>query len=233
MHLSCPDCGAAIPADDVNIDQGLARCRACNGVINVKQAVGADKHPPVPRPRVGQPPAFTVEDLGSGVRLSYRWFTWVAVLLTVFCVAWDSFLIVRYSTAFKAGAPLPTGIFAIPLVAVGVGLTYTVLALYLNRTVLVVNDGRLTVRHGPIPWPGRRDVDLSELEQLFCEENMTRGRNGAVSYSYTVNCLLKGERRVSLLSSLPDRQKALFVEQLVEGYLGIEDRPVDGELPRQ
>jgi len=53
-----------------------------------------------------------------------------------------------------------------------------------------------------------------------------------VSYSYNVNGLLKGGKRVRLLDSLPDREQALFVEQVVEGYLGIEDRPVGGELSR-
>jgi hypothetical protein len=44
--------------------------------------------------------------------------------------------------------------------------------------------------------------------------------------------VLKGGKCVTVLSNLPDEDQARFVEQVVEDYLGIEDRPVGGELPR-
>jgi hypothetical protein len=233
MHLSCRDCGAAIPAEDVNIDKGIAKCRACGAVLDVEEALrgpgGATR--PQPRPRAPQPRSITIEDLGDGLRLTRRWFTWGVLFLTVFCVMWDGFLVFWYANALRPGAPLFAALFPILHVAIGLTLTYTVLTGYLNRTVLEVSQGRLTVRHGPLPWPGNRDVDLSELDQLYCEEKISRGRNG-VSYAYNVCGLLKGGQRLPLLSGLPDRSQALFVEQLVEGYLGIEDRAVGGELPR-
>jgi len=163
MHLTCPDCGAAIPADDINIDQGIAKCRACNAVINVAEEVHAGGSVPsiLRRPRVPQPPRITVEDLGDGLRLTRRWFSGTAVALTFFCVFWDGFLVVWYSIAFGAGGPWFMVVFPLLHVVVGIGLTYFTLALYLNRSVLEVRDGRLTIRHGPLPWPGNRNLDTS------------------------------------------------------------------------
>jgi hypothetical protein len=238
MHLTCRDCGATIAAEDINIDRGLAKCRACNAVIDVEQAVRGAGGPATgkARPRVPQPPGITVEDLGGGLRLTRRWFVWAALFLTFFCVAWDSFLIFWYAMAVGMGGGGAFSwiaiIFPVAHVAAGVGLTYFTLALYLNRTVLEVNNGRLTVRSGPLPWPGNRDLDVSEVEQIFCQESTSRSRNGNVSFSYNVSAVLKGGRKETLLSSLPNQDQALFVEQLVEAYLGIEDRPVGGELPR-
>jgi hypothetical protein len=235
MHLTCPDCGAAVPAEDVNIERGIGKCRACNAVIDVETALrgsdggaGAVRRPPVP-----QPGSITVEDLGgTGLRLTRRWFTWGVLLLTVFCVIWDGFLVFWYTMALQPGAPWFAVVFPLIHVTVGVLLTYSTLAMYVNRTVLEINDGRLTVRHGPLPWPGNRDLDVSEVEQLYCEEKTSRSRQGNVSYTYKVCGLLKGGRRETLLDSLPQRDHALFVEQFIEKYLGIEDRPVGGELPR-
>ena len=234
MQLTCPDCGAGIPAEDVNIDSGIGKCRACNAVIDVAAALrghdnshGFPRRPPAPQPR-----SITIEDLGSGLRLTRSWFTLQALFLTVFCIVWDSFLVFWYSKVLEPNAPWIMAVFPVMHVAIGIFLTYTTLALYLNRTVLEVNEGRLTVRHGPLPWPGNREVDVSELEQLYCEEKASQGRRGAVSYTYNVCGLLKGGRRVTVLSSLPDRDQALFVEQIIEKYLGIEDGPVGGELPR-
>jgi hypothetical protein len=234
MQLTCPDCGAAIPAEDVNIDRGLGKCRACNAVIDVEAALrgpgggpGFSPRRPAPRPR-----AITIEDLGPGLRLTCRWFTWEVVPLTVFCLFWDTFLVVWYSMALRPGAPWILAVFPLLHLAVGVGLTYTALAVYLNRTVLEVNEGRLTVRHRPLPWPGMRDVSVAELEQLYCEERVPRSRPGVMAYNYKVCGLLQGDRRVTLMDNLRELDQALFVEQVVEKYLGIDDRPVGGELPR-
>jgi hypothetical protein len=234
MHLTCPDCGAAIPAEDVNIDRGIGKCRACNAVIDVEKALHnpADRGALLQRPPAPQPRSMTVEDIGTGMRLTRRWFTWATLFLTVFCVGWDGFLVFWYSMALKPDAPWVMAVFPLIHLAVGVLLTYTVLAMYLNRTVLEISEGRLTVRHGPLPWPGNRALDVSEVEQLYCQEKVSRNRQGAASSTYTVSALLKGGRRVPLLDSLPRRDDALFVEQLVEKYLGIDDRPVGGELPR-
>jgi hypothetical protein len=234
MHLTCPDCGAVVPAADINIDQGIAKCRACDGVIDVAEAMGKEggPRPLAKRPRLPQPRAIIVEDLGGGLRLTRSWFTWAVIVMTLFCVAWDSFLVFWYSMALAGNAPWIAIVFPVLHLALGVALTYGTLAMYLNRTVLEVAQGRLTVRHGPLPWPGRRDLDAGDLEQLYCDETASRGRRGSGSYSYNVWAVLKDGQRVKLLDTLPNREQALFVEQMVEDYLGIEDRPVHGELPR-
>ena len=54
--------------------------------------------------------------------------------------------------ALKPDSPWITAVFPVIHVAFGVPLTYPS-GHYLNRTVLEVNEGRLTVRHGPLPGP--------------------------------------------------------------------------------
>ena len=93
MHLTCPDCGAVIPAEDVNIDSGLGKCRAVQH--RHRRSEGRAR----PGRRAGVPPAaagaaaarITIEDLGGGLRLTRRWFTLAVLFLTFFCVGWDSF----------------------------------------------------------------------------------------------------------------------------------------------
>src|SRR5689334_20823311 len=91
MHLTCPDCGAVVPAEDVNIDRGIGKCRKCNAVIDVEAALrgagagtGFRQRQPAPQPR-----SITVEDLGGGMRLTHRWFGPAAIFLTLFCLLWD------------------------------------------------------------------------------------------------------------------------------------------------
>jgi len=175
--LTCPDCGAVIPAEDINIDRALAKCRACNAVVDVEQALRGRGGAPTPgkRPRVPQPPAIKFEQFGNGMRLARRWFVWSVVFLTFFCIAWDSFLIFWYSVALRPGGPLIMVVFPVVHVAVGVGLTYFTLAIYLNRTTLEVDESRLTVRIGPLPWPGNRNIEVGDLEAaLLPKEHFTK-----------------------------------------------------------
>ena len=68
--------------------------------------------------------------------------------------------------------------------AAGVGLTYTVLTGFINRTRVEVNRALLTIRHGPLPWVGNRVLPGRSLAQLYGEEVISKSRNGtSVSYS--------------------------------------------------
>ena len=149
---------------------------------------------PNPRPRVPQPSAIIAEELGHGLRLTRRWLGWSVVPLTFFCVAWDSFLIFWYTMALRQGMPWIMVVFPVGHLAVGVGLTYLTLALYVNRTTVDVNDQRLKVRHGPLPWPGKRDIDVTDLDQPYCQQQTSLGRHGSMSFSYNVCAVLKGGR---------------------------------------
>ena len=57
------------------------------------------------------------------------------------------------------------------------------------------------------------------------------GKHG-YSYSYSVQAVIKNGETIELISGLPSKDAALFIEQEIEKYLKIEDEPVRGELPR-
>ncbi|HEY7770152.1 MAG TPA: hypothetical protein VIB55_18445, partial [Longimicrobium sp.] len=93
--------------------------------------------------------------------------------------------------------------------------------------------GHLSVRHGPIPWTGNRELPADALEQLYCQEHVTHSRNGGTTIRYSVQAIGKGSRRkITLVSGLTDRDQALFIESQVEQKLGITDRRVTSEMRR-
>lgn len=130
MKLSCPSCGALIPATDTNVDTGVAKCQACSEVINIFEALG------LPNPAVAQtssaprqeliprPSRMVVEDLGNAMwSVHWRWFEPSLFLLMFFCIAWDSFLVFWYTMAFTHNGPWIMIVFPMAHLAVGVGLT--------------------------------------------------------------------------------------------------------------
>ena len=109
------------------------------------------------------------------------------------------------------------------------GIAYTALAGWLNRTRITVDQGRISVRHGPLPWLGNKDLDGSTMKQLYSKEKISRGRN-STSVTYEVHAITTNGRNEKLLSGLETSEQALYIEQEIERYLRIEDAPVRGQI---
>jgi hypothetical protein len=238
MYVHCAHCGVQIPAEDLNIDTAIARCRACQSVFSFADALqqdAASRQPATAEPgrsprgrrEVPMPRGVRMEDTGTGLRFVRRWFHWVVLLLIVFCVAWDSFLIFWYTMAFRQGAPWIMVVFPIGHLAVGVGLTYYVLCMVLNTTTIEIGDGTLSIRHGPLPWRGNRTLPTMELDQLYCKQRVHHSNSGTHE-TYELYAIERGGKEHKLLAGLLEPEDALFLEQQIEQYLHLRDRPVPG-----
>ena len=167
----------------------------------------------------------------AGLTFTYRWFSIPYIFLAAFALLWDAFLVVWYSIAFSQDAPLIMLIFPLVHVIVGVGVTYAALAGFYNRTVITVGQGKLSIQHGPIPWPGNKTLQASELTQLYSEERVIRVNNGT-QMRYQLSAISRENRKIKLLGGLNAPSEVRFLEHKLEEQLGIQDHPVEGEMPR-
>lgn len=250
MQLTCGQCGAPFRAADLHLDRGIAVCSACGGVQRlpgpiIPDAKNKSEGPANRKPSIDVPvpERFTVEDDGHALTIRFGWFQWILLFLLFFVIAWDSFLIGWYwmltSGPFGGNNGMPDPfmliffVFPIAHVAVGVGLTYFVLAGFLNSTVIRVVDGMLSVQHGPLPWRGNLDLLTDGIEQIYCQNKLHTSRDedgrSSTSMHYEVHAVVAGQKR-KLLSGLREADQALFVEQTLERFLKIEDRAVPGEM---
>ena len=171
-QLTCKACGKLIPAADVNIEKAIAKCQACNAVFGILDNVGGHASPSPdaadgPKLRVPAPKSVEVDAWGPELTLTRRWYTHGLWAVLAFCLFWDGFLVVWYSIGLRQlfggedfGEPglwatLFMLVFPVFHVAIGVGLTYFVICGFVNRTVVRIAGGELSVWHGPMPWPGR------------------------------------------------------------------------------
>ena len=180
------------------------------------------------RPKVTTPAVIKIEKDGQSARIVQRWFSLKYVPMAFFCVAWDAFLCFWYSMAFQGNAPWIFIVFPIVHLAVGIGLTYSTLCGFINRTVLEVSRDELAVWFEPLPWLGEKTLKTADLKQLYCKEKVTRGENSTTS-QYQLYAVTRDDKEIQLLSSLDSPDVALFFEQQIEGWLKISDRPVVGE----
>lgn len=230
MQLFCKSCGEAIRSDDINLDRAIAKCDACHSVFSF-----ADQFPDAQPARAFSKPTdmelpkgLQVDNWGGELRIVRSWFSWAILFLVFFCVFWDGFLVVWYAIAIHEQQIIMM-LFPLLHVAVGVGLTYFCIASFVNKTWITVSMGQLTVRHGPLPWPGNRSLFTHDIEQLYVTEHIHRGKN-STSTTYRVNVKKKDGDKVKLASGLQDADQALYIEQEIEKHLNIADRPVPGEM---
>lgn len=243
MRIVCPICGSAVPVEDVDLSTKLAKCRGCNEVFAIGPLLGAasaevapHSGPMLPPPGItferrvpppdDRPTAF--RELAASrepgtLTIRRRWFEAQHVFLLFFCIAWDAFLVNWYGMAFAGDAPLIMVVFPIAHVAVGVGLTYYVLAGFLNRTTIEVTDGMLLVRHGPMPWRGNLRVPVAALRSVYVKATTSTGSKGHVSVRHSVVADTDVAIESPLLA-LTDSTQAEFIAAALAEHLGVPTR---------
>ena len=231
--VRCPACDAPLAAGSVDLRRGSAACEHCGVVSNLGGPAAppptdaAVDSPPPPAPR---PEGWTVEERGGAVAVSWRWWSAKVLFLAVFAVGWNAFLIVWYGGllgfagfAGGAGPGLFAGgmaLFGLPFVAVGVGLAYTALCGFVNRTTVTAGHDSVRVRHEPLPWRGSATHDAATFTRLFVREQVRRGENSTtVTHDLLAATADGGE--VTLLRGLNEPHEARFLAKTVGRALGL------------
>jgi hypothetical protein len=148
----------------------------------------------------------------------------------VFCVIWFGLLVLVYGAAMSNRSPY---LLLLPIlhVAVGVLMAYGTLGGFLNTTTIRIDGRRMSVRHHPLPWPGNTDYAISQVQQLYCQQTITRRRSGTY-YSYDLRALMHDGTRKTVINGADTPELPLFLEQHAEAWMKITDVPVAGEMVR-
>ena len=181
------------------------------------------------RIEVGFPEGLDVVHHGSHVELVLKWFSWKIVAMTGFAIFWDGFLINWYVQVAPGADPMAT-YFPLIHVAVGLAITYYVIAGWCNRTHILVGQGKVAVRHSPLPWFGSMETSASNLKQLYTQERVRQSRRGGGSTTYEVRAVTQDGRNTKLVGGLDTSEQVLSIEQEIEKRQGIRDVPVHGQM---
>jgi len=108
---------------------------------------------------------------------------------------------------------------------VGLVLIYSTVASFVNRTKVSAIKGFLEVKHRPLSSAGNTVINAEDISQLYCIEKTKKKDNNP---TYEVRVVRNG-KNITLLSGLNVPEQAIYVEQELEAFLGIQDRPIRGE----
>jgi hypothetical protein len=108
-------------------------------------------------------------------------------------------------------------------------MVYIALAQLFNQTTIRVSYDELSVRSGPLPWPGKVEIFRGDVKQFFVREHMYKDKNSRLTYTYSVSLVDAKQKHYKLVDGLPSSSEARFLEQKIEQYLRLKDEPIKGE----
>lgn len=146
-----------------------------------------------------------------------RWRSWQVLPLILFAIAWDSFLIFWYANALSAkNTPWLMVVFPIGHVAVGLCLTYFVIASLFNKTELTLSADRVCVKTAPLPWLHNQTLKASDIRSVWVQR--TGKTNGQARFEVRFR---NPENRSKKLISGLDGEQAAFIEHHLNATLGL------------
>lgn len=234
LDLTCEVCDNEIDPDGVNMNSTLAKCNHCGSLLFLDDDdfFGRRKRN---RPEMMIPEGTEVLHLPSSLDIRTQWNrsrskgpgTW---FIAFFAVMWNVMLLPFVLSSIASGALLSL----LPLIghlAVGFGLIYYLLTIFLNHTDVYVTDNEITITSKPLKNPFRPDtiIPTSDINQLYVSRYVSSITNGVPQHAYALYAITSNDRRISLLRGM-NKETQLYIEQEIENFLDIDDVQVMDEV---
>lgn len=233
--LRCVSCGEPIRAENINIQEMVAKCSQCHAVFSFRSvdesiqtvdpyAAALAEVLPADEP-LEKPPHLDIEAGYQELRIGYRWRdTRNTSFFVVFTLIWCGILIPFIATAIATNSLELVAFISLHLI-VGVSMALYTSALLFNRTNILVSHQGIVVEHGPIPVPftPNRTLESRVIKQLYVEEYVPSRTNGKPDYTYAVRAVQHDGSELRLVGGFNSSHHARYVEKEIEKFLGIAD----------
>jgi hypothetical protein len=210
----------------------VAQCAVCHSVFHFESEFTDGRiGVAVQKAETTRPENVQVENWSGGLTLYWRWLNWRILLFTTFALAWNaitiSFFGIMMAGILEGDFDRSYFFFCFPI-GISLFLVYYVLAGFVNQTKVIVDGQTIRIQHSPLPWGSEKMVERGVV-QLYTRKRYSGNYWFGHYHLYAISS--KGEH-VILLSGLETPEHAIFVEQEIEKFLGIEDLMVKGEYGR-
>lgn len=156
----------------------------------------------------------------DGMIIRKVWLSWIIIPMGLFVLVWDSFLFVLYNAMLSDGWPGIMILFPSLHLAVGIGLTWYVLASLVNRTDIIVSSTSVRVTHRPAPWPGNKEVKAENISEILVR--MRVGNRGSRTWSVMYAGRARRERK--LVAWIAQSDQAEFIARVIREVLGLTQK---------
>lgn len=230
MHLNCPDCRYPIQADEVDLVKTIAKCKSCNNIFEFGEYLKGKELPGRFRKEIVIPPGIEVLHLMDELEIMVKWRQSSKKFTMFFALFWNAFIAFVSAIVVLSGELFPI-LFMIPFILVGIYLMYASIGYLVNTTFITVDENRLSLDHRPLKFLIQKDRHFhpDDIEQVFVRRYEVGKANDKPIYAFEVSLKLKNGKKQKLVKEMHSIEHARYIEQEIEYFLKIKDRPVSGE----
>ena len=215
MKITCRDCGATIPAANINIQQMVALCENCNNVFALDQHKFARKSKRVIPKRPPRVKLHTQVD-DDHLALSYRLALGPGPKLGLFATSVGSGVLTIMLIGMSRNSATGGEILFVGLLLLCI--LYLLAIIITTTTTISADDETLRISTGPLPFPVSDDktLNLREIRRVYVRQTVETFSGGVPANN--VYAEMNDSRRVPIVTSLP-YDYAHYLALLLDDYL--------------
>ncbi len=216
-NICCPSCDNDVKANDLNIQDKIAKCSSCHVVFPFYEEIN-DFFNPKPTREIARPEGIEVYQFKNEMDIAIKQPMTPLEGLGAFL---GPLFAVMFFGIYASG----NSFMLFPSIAC---LLISIYSIYLmvNRSNhfinININSKELSLQWLPKKMMPNKTFNVDEIDQVYIKQG---------HFIYLIVNTAEGQKHVKLLTltSLP---KASYLEQEIERQLGIKDRVVQGEIPK-
>ncbi|MFT4665030.1 MAG: hypothetical protein ACI8YQ_000382 [Polaribacter sp.] len=216
--INCSSCGNHIPADNININDKIAKCNNCNVVFSFQNEIASLLKREKTKQEVLRPEGIDIfyfqEDLDIVIKQPMTALEVIGLsLLPLFVFVFGALF---FKGKIGMMMPIITGFLSVILIG-------NLFMRSKHKVHLSVGRKFLSIKWRPRKFYKDQFYPIQEIDQIYVKN---------VAGQYTIYMILNGadgQKHVPLISGIDSMSKARYLEQEIEYHLGIEDREVPEE----
>lgn len=220
--IGCPSCEADVPADNININDKIAKCSNCHVVFPFEAEIShLTQSQPKIKQEVLRPEGIDMFYYKDELDITIKQPLLVTEGMIAGFVPVFAFMFIAIYFS-KGTIPL-----AFPLVTslISIAAWINLFARRNHKIHIAMDDRHLSIIRRPKKFIKDQHYRINDIDQVYI-----KGPTGMTSLYMIVNGN-KGQKHVKLISNIDSISKARFIEQEVERHLGIPDRSIPEENP--
>jgi hypothetical protein len=218
-NINCPSCGQQAQADQININDKIAKCQQCNVVFSFQKEVTHLLKKDQAKQEVLRPEGIDVFRFKNELDISMGQ---PITVLEIFAVSLLPLFVSVFTVLFfkeKIGLVMPVISWLLAFAAIVNFAQHS-----RHKVLLNISDRFLTIKWRPNKLHKDQYYPVQDIDQVYVKNEHEQ------FHIYLILNGVEGQKHVKLIGGLDNVSKARFLEQEIEWHLGIENRDVPGEV---
>ncbi len=217
-RIKCPSCSSVIPADNLNINDKIAKCNSCDIVFPFHKNISELLNSKMTKQEVLKPEGIDIFEYRNEKEFSVNQPTTLFDVFPLMIVFFASFFltIAFFKKDISWIYPVTSWLlFMFPI--------YNLFQRKNHKVFLTIDEEFFHIKWRPKKWIKDKKYPIKEINQIYIKSHA--GYNSI----YMIANGRDGQKHIKLIGEIMSLSKARYLEQEIEKHLGIEDRVVPEE----